>query len=159
MSSSSPDSESAPSEVVTAYERIRRHDLYMEVARLYARRSSCRRAHVGAVAVRDGRIVAAGYNGAPAGELDCLETQCIMEYGHCIRAVHAEANLIAWAARTGTPLLGTELFCTYAPCINCAKLILNAGISFVVWENRYHNDGLPLLDRMNAQHEWVAYAP
>jgi dCMP deaminase len=159
MRNQQPDFRSTESEVVTAYERLERHDLYMEAARLYARRSSCRRAHVGAVAVREGRIVAAGYNGAPASQPDCYEADCIMLDSHCVRAVHAEANLIAWSARTGTPLLGTELYCTHAPCISCAKLILNAGVLFVTWENSYAGHGLNFLKGINRQHTWGAYAP
>lgn len=160
MSSSSPDSESAPSEVVTAYTRLQRHDLFMEVARLYARRSTCLRAHVGVVAVRAGRIIAAGYNGAPSGHAHCLDVGC--ELGDeqvCTRAVHAEANLIAWAARTGTPLNQAELVCTHAPCRNCAKLIINAGISFVTYDQDYHDDGLKLLYMKHAKYGTVAYAP
>lgn len=111
-------------------QRLSRPDLFMGAAVLYARRSSCLRAQVGAVAVREGRIVSAGYVGAPAGMPDCISNGCDLgPDGGCIRSVHAEANLIAWAARTGTPLQGTEIYCTHAPCLSCAKLLINVGIT------------------------------
>lgn len=110
-------------------QRLSRPDLFMSAAMLYARRSSCLRAQVGAVAIREGRIVSAGYVGAPAGMPDCTSNGCEIENGGCIRSVHAEANLIAWAARTGTPLQGTEVYCTHSPCLACAKLLINVGIT------------------------------
>lgn len=124
MSSEETDLETAK---LTA-QRLSRPELFMGAAKLYAQRSSCLRAQVGAVAVRDGRIVSAGYVGAPAGLPDCISNGCEIENGGCIRSVHAEANLIAWAARTGTPLEGTQIYCTYAPCLSCAKLLINVGI-------------------------------
>jgi len=159
MCSDGPGERSVASEAVTAYERLDRTSLFMEVARLYAQRSTCLRAHVGAVAVRDGRIICAGYNGAPAGTSHCLDVGC--ELGSeqiCTRAVHAEANLIAWAARTGVALLGTTLVCTHAPCRNCAKLILNAGFAYVTYERTYHDDGLMLLKGIVRLNHWNAYA-
>jgi dCMP deaminase len=119
--------------------RLSRPRLYMEAATLYSRRSSCLRAHVGVVAVRDGRIIAAGYAGAPAGERECMLDGCIIENEHCTRSVHAEANLIAWAARTGTALEGTDIYCTHYPCLTCAKLLHNAGVDSVVWLYPYES--------------------
>lgn len=111
-------------------ERLSRPDLFMGVAELYGQRSSCPRANVGAVAVRDGRIIAAGYCGAPSGLRHCTDIGCdIGPDGGCTRSVHAEANMIAWAARTGTELEATEVYCTHQPCYNCAKLLANAGIT------------------------------
>lgn len=125
--------------------RLTRGDLFMAVARLYARRSSCRRASVGAVAIVQGRIIATGYNGAPAGMDDCLDNDCILREGHCIRAIHAEANLIAWAARTGVELNRAHLFSTHAPCVGCSQLILQAGFVTLVYEQDYAEHGLNLL--------------
>lgn len=111
-------------------QRLSRPELFMSVADLYAGRSSCLRANVGVVAVKEGRIIAAGYVGAPSGMPHCLDVGCeIGPDGGCIRSVHAEANMVAWAARTGTALEGTEVYCTHQPCLSCAKLLLNAGIS------------------------------
>lgn len=110
----------------------------MDVARLYARRSSCPRASVGVVAVREGRIVGAGYNGAPSGLSHCVTVGCDVVDGVCRRAVHAEANLVAHAAKTGTPLDGTHVYTTHSPCHNCAKLLLNAGVLAITFEAEYH---------------------
>jgi len=127
--------------------RITRGQLFMEVARLYGRRSSCPRADVGAIAVVQGRIIATGYCGSPEGASHCVDVGCDMIEGHCIRSIHAEANLVAYAARTGTSLKGTYIYCTHAPCFNCAQLLLQAGISWYVWEHPYRRNGLGLLER------------
>lgn len=127
--------------------RASRPELFMNIAELYAGRSSCLRANVGAVAVREGRIVATGYVGAPSGMPHCLDVGCdIGPDRGCIRSVHAEANLVAWSARTGTALQGTEIYCTHLPCYACAKLLCNAGISKFVWQLPYRDkQGLRLL--------------
>lgn len=107
-------------------------DIYfMQVALLTARRSTCERGHVGAVAVQDRRIVATGYNGAPPGSDHCTVVGCDLSAGveqGCQRAVHAEANLVAWAARSGVPLLGAVVYATHSPCRTCAQALLSAGI-------------------------------
>lgn len=123
---------------MSSKERISRGELFMEAAKLYARRSSCPRASVGVVAVREGRIVGAGYNGAPAGIAHCLAVGCDVRGGSCVRAVHAESNLIAYAAKTGTSLDGTHIYTTHSPCHNCAKLLLNAGVLAITYKNEYH---------------------
>lgn len=129
-------------------ERISRVELHMEMARLYGRRSTCPRADVGIVAIRDRRVVAAGYNGAPAGLPHCLDIGCDLVGGNCVRTTHAEANLVAWAARTGTPLEGTYAYCTWSPCYDCAKLLSNTGITGLIWEKEYHPDDVDLWDRL-----------
>jgi len=127
-------------------QRLSRPNLFMSVAHLYGQRSSCLRAKVGAIAVREGRIVAAGYVGAPSGERHCLDVGCDIENGGCIRSVHAEANLIAWAARTGVPLQGTQIYCTHSPCLTCAKLLINVGISEFIYDFPYRDErGFALL--------------
>lgn len=122
--------------------RASRPMLFMGIAKLYGQRSSCPRSDVGAVAIRDGRVIAAGYCGAPSGMSQCDEQGCVMSGGSdpgCIRSVHAEANLIAWAARTGTALKGSTIYTTLSPCRNCAMLILNAGIKEVSYEVLYRD--------------------
>jgi dCMP deaminase len=127
-------------------QRLSRNELFANVAQLYGQRSTCPRANVGVVAVRDGRVVAAGYNGAPKGHDHCLNVGCEMENDHCVRSVHAEANLISWAAREGIRLHGTTIYITHTPCKHCAKLLINAGVSAVYIENEYgHSAGIPLL--------------
>lgn len=128
--------------------RLSRQELFYEIARLYGRRSSCPRADVGVIAVRAGRVTAAGYVGAPAGLAHCDQIGCLMESGGCIRSVHAEANMIAWAAREGIALFGTDVYCTHLPCLACAKLLANTGISSLYYEQDYrdHRGGQLLTD-------------
>jgi dCMP deaminase len=99
----------------------------MLVARLVSQRGTCPRASVGAIAVYEGRIIASGYVGAPVGQPHCVDVGCEMENNHCVRTVHGEANVIAWAAREGTSLEGATLYTTMAPCYVCAKLLVNEG--------------------------------
>lgn len=120
----------------------------MRVAHLYGERSSCSRAQVGVTATREGRIIASGYVGAPHGQPHCIDAGCLIdETGGCYRSVHAEANMIAWAARTGTPLLGTDVWCTHSPCLPCAKLLINAGIQSFTYTEQYRDArGITLLE-------------
>jgi dCMP deaminase len=120
--------------------RMSRPELYMNVAHLYGRRSSCTRANVGVIAVRDGRIVAAGYCGAPSGQPHCIDVGCDVVDDHCVRTVHAEANMVAWAARTGISLAGCEAYGTHLPCLVCAQLIANAGIKRFIYREPYHDN-------------------
>lgn len=128
--------------------RPTRDELFIEVAGLFAKRSTCKRANVGAVIVRGNRIVATGYNGAPSTMLHCIESDCELgSDGGCQRAVHAEANAIAFAARDGIRLNGATMYTTHSPCYKCAQLIINAGIAHVVYSKAYRDSsGLQLLD-------------
>lgn len=105
--------------------RPSRPDMLLEVASVIARRSTCNRLNVGAVIAREGRILATGYNGPPAGMSHCDHGE---HAGPCQVAVHAESNAIAFAARYGTATNIAELFLTHSPCHTCAKLIIVAGI-------------------------------
>lgn len=138
-------------------DRISRSELFMEVAHLLRQRSTCSRGKVGAVLTRDNRIIATGYNGAAPGEPHCLDLGCdVHENMHeagCQRTVHAEANVIAYAARHGQSCEGATLYCTHGACLKCAQLILSAGIANVVYGTPYRlPEGLELLRR----HIWVA---
>lgn len=109
---------------------------FMDIAYLVAQRSTCLRRKVGAVAVKDRRILATGYNGAPSGCMHCDEAGCLRQQlnipsgqrQEICRAVHAEQNVIVQAAKHGISLDGAELYCTTLPCITCAKMLLNVGI-------------------------------
>lgn len=129
-------------------ERISRDEMLMRVATIISGRSTCLRAYVGAVIAVEGRIISTGYVGAPAGLPHCSSVgDEIGPEGGCIRTVHAEANAIAWAARYGTSTEGAQLYSTREPCLRCAQLIINAGISRVVYEHPYRlHDGLELLE-------------
>jgi dCMP deaminase len=133
--------------------RASRPELFMNIAELYAGRSSCLRANVGAVAIREGRIVATGYVGAPSGMPHCLEVGCeVGPDGGCTRSVHAEANLVAWSARTGTSLQDTEIYCTHMPCLACAKLLANSGIASFTYQLVYRDQsGYKLLFHMGVK--------
>jgi dCMP deaminase len=119
----------------------------MRLAVVVSTRGTCERASVGAVISREGRIISTGYVGAPAGLPHCISVGCqIGTHGGCDRTVHAEANAIAFAARFGTSTDGSELHCTHAPCLPCAKLIVNSGIRRVHYETAYRDaSGLSLL--------------
>jgi len=124
--------------------RPTREENLMEMAHVAAERSTCSRAHVGCVFARDGRVLVTGYNGAPAGmphcdhHCSCGVTQMSIKRTHdltckssepCTIAVHAEANAIAFAAKHGVGLEGSELFATFSPCVSCAQLLVNVGIT------------------------------
>lgn len=125
-------------------ERISREELFFAAATLFGKRSTCPRGQVGAIAVRDYRIVASGYNGSPSGQPHCSDVGCDLSWWaetkyspqevHCLRAVHAEANVIAFAAKAGVALKDTTLFCTHQPCLHCGKLIINSGITAVHYD-------------------------
>ena len=126
-------------------ERISRIDLYLETARLNSRRATCERGKVGAVLVRDKRIIASGYNGPPVGQPHCSPKVCDLSKP-CEHAVHAEANLIAYCAKHGIPTNNAVLVLTTVPCRKCAELIVQAGIGRIVYESEYRlQEGLKLL--------------
>jgi dCMP deaminase len=113
---------------------------WMQIATLTAARSTCPRASVGCVLCIANRIVSTGYNGAIAGTAHCTDVGCNMHDGHCLRTVHAEANAIADAARRGVAVAGATAYVTHLPCINCAKLLVSAGVQRIVWDKTY-DDG------------------
>ncbi len=112
-------------------------EYFMEVARTVATRATCPRAAVGAVLVRDHRILTTGYNGAPRNVPHCTEVGCELVNGHCIRSTHAEANAVVQGALHGVRLDGATAYCTHQPCINCAKLFISAGVVKIVFSDAY----------------------
>ncbi len=119
-------------------------EYFLKIATVVAERSTCRRHHVGAVAVRDKHILTSGYNGAPSGLKDCLELGCLrdelnIESGtrhEICRGIHAEQNVIIQAALHGVDLTGATIYVTHSPCILCAKMLVNAKIKrFVTFGN------------------------
>jgi dCMP deaminase len=115
-------------------------EYFMNIAREIATRATCDRKHVGAVIVRDKTILATGYNGSIRGLSHCDEAGHLMEDGHCVRTVHAEANAIVQAARVGVRVDGSEIYVTASPCWPCFKLIANAGIGRVVFGEFYRDE-------------------
>lgn len=116
--------------------RISRMELYMGVSKLFSQRGSCRRLQVGCTIVKEGRIICSGYNGA-VGTQNC-ESHCNVNEP-CTRAIHAEANAIAFAAKNGIALDGSTLYCTHSPCQKCAELIVQSGISQVIYEKAFRD--------------------
>lgn len=144
--------------------RMTREQVLMESARLWANRSTCSRAMVGASIIRDGRVLMSGYNGAPPGLPHCDHGVCTCkdrilsfrngEYENvsphrdqcgmaetCYRAVHAEQNAINYCARNGVATEGAEIYVTFAPCLACAKSIISAGLISVTYDMPYRKTG------------------
>lgn len=122
---------------------------FMELTEQIATWSSCLRRQVGAIIVKDKRIMTTGYNGAPAGVQTCVERgKCLREelnipsgtHAETCYAAHAEQNAIIQAAREGLSLKGCKLYCTHQPCVVCAKMIINAGIKEVIYKEGYPDE-------------------
>lgn len=117
----------------------------MDIACLVARRSTCLRRHVGAIVVRDKRILATGYNGAPTGLPHCIDIGCLREElgiasgerHELCRGLHAEQNVIIQAAYHGVCIKGATLYCTNLPCSICSKMLINAGIGEIKYRQGY----------------------
>jgi len=130
-------------------------DYFLKMALLVAERSTCRRHHVGAVIVRDKRVLATGYNGAPKGAADCLDLGCLRDElnipsgtrHEICRAIHAEQNAIIQAGLHGVSIVDSSMYCTHSPCYICAKMIVNAGIKRMVSFTGYADDNFPDLFR------------
>jgi dCMP deaminase len=115
-------------------------EYFMAIAREVATRSTCDRKHVGAVVVRDRMILATGYNGSIRGLAHCDDEGHLMEDGHCVRTVHAEANAIVQAARAGVRVDGGDIYVSASPCFGCFKLIANAGMRRIVFGEFYRDN-------------------
>lgn len=128
-------------------------DKYIQMASIWARNSYCKRRQVGALLVKDRMIISDGYNGTPSG----FENVCEDENGVTKPYVlHAEANAISKIARSGNNSLGATLYVTASPCVECAKLIIQAGIKRVVYRDEYRlTDGIDLLRKAGVEIEKI----
>ncbi len=126
---------------------------YLKMADIWAQNSYCKRRQVGALLVKDKMIISDGYNGTPSG----FENECEDENNKTKSYVlHAEANAITKVAKSGNSSLGATLYVTSSPCLECSKLIIQAGISRVVFTENYRlEDGINLLRRANIQVEQI----
>lgn len=123
-------------------------EYFMDITKLVAKRSTCLRRKVGAILVKDRNILATGYNGAPSGIPHCLDVGCLREQmsipsgerHELCRGLHAEQNAIIQAAYHGVRIRGATLFCTDHPCSICIKMLINAGIKRIVYQNGYSDD-------------------
>ena len=121
---------------------------FLKITSVVAERSTCRRHHMGAVAVKNKHILATGYNGAAAGLKDCLELGCLRdeqkipsgERHEICRGIHAEQNVIVQASLHGVSLEGSTIYCTHTPCVLCAKMLVNAKIARFVTFGHYNDD-------------------
>jgi dCMP deaminase len=112
---------------------------FMDIARQVATRATCDRKHVGALLVRDRTILSTGYNGSIRGLPHCDEVGHMMENGHCVATVHAEANAIIQAAKNGVRIDGATMYTSASPCWSCFKLIANAGCTRIVYGEFYRD--------------------
>ena len=120
-------------------------EYFMEIAHLVKKRSTCVRRQVGAVLAKDKNILATGYNGPPSGLSHCIDVGCLREKlgipsgerHEICRGLHAEQNAIIQAAKHGTSIQGSVLYCTNLPCVICSKMIINAGITRIVYGEGY----------------------
>jgi dCMP deaminase len=129
---------------------------FMLITQQVADRSTCNRAKVGAVIVRDKNILATGYNGAPAGLPHCTEAGCLIYESrtpsgeieeNCFRTIHAEINAIAQAAKNGSSIRDVDIYITHTPCIHCFKVLINTGIKRILYEKPYKTATLDELRR------------
>jgi dCMP deaminase len=123
-------------------------DYFMDIANLVARRSTCLRRAVGAVLVKEHRVLATGYNGAPAKIRHCAEVGCLRERMNIesgqrhelCRGIHAEQNAIIQAAYHGVAIRGASLYCTNLPCAICTKMLINAGLTEICYQEGYADE-------------------
>lgn len=147
-----------------AHRRPAWDDYFIEIMNTVAKRANCDRGRSGAVLVKGKQIIATGYVGAPAGLPTCDEVGHLIkvayderggQHEHCVRTTHAEANAIAQAAKHGVATDGATIYCRMEPCLDCAKLLVNAGIKRIVCEKRYHaaHDSREMLKKAGVQLE------
>ncbi|MCZ7582919.1 MAG: dCMP deaminase family protein [Deltaproteobacteria bacterium] len=112
----------------------------MDIAHAASTRATCDRLKVGAVIVKDHRILTTGYNGSLPGTAHCDDVGHLVKDGHCVRTVHAEQNAVLQAARFGISLEGATCYCTYKPCLACLKTLLGAGVNRIIYGEIYGNE-------------------
>lgn len=124
--------------------RIPWDQYFMLQAVLLSLRSTCTRLSVGAILVRDQRMISGGYNGSVSGDKHCIDDGCYMVDGHCLRTIHAEMNAVLQCAKFGIPTDGAELYVTDFPCLQCTKMLLQAGVKKIHYLRNYNNDSYAL---------------
>lgn len=126
------------------HDRIPWDMYFMAQAVLISLRSTCTRLEVGAILVRDKRIIAGGYNGSVSGDVHCIDDGCYVVDGHCIRTIHAEMNALLQCAKLGIATEGAEIYVTHFPCLSCTKAILQAGVKKIHYLYDYNNNSYAL---------------
>jgi dCMP deaminase len=140
--------------------RIDWDQYFMTQATLLSLRSTCTRLSVGAIIVRDRRVIAGGYNGAVSGDVHCIDEGCYLVDGHCVRTIHAEMNAVLQCAKLGVVTDGAEVYVTDFPCLQCTKMLLQAGIVKINYLRNYHNDqyAVELLKRKNVEIKQIKFS-
>lgn len=140
--------------------RIDWDQYFMTQATLLSLRSTCNRLSVGAIIVRDRRVIAGGYNGSVSGDVHCIDEGCYLVDGHCVRTIHAEMNAVLQCAKLGVITDGAEIYVTDFPCLQCTKMLLQAGIVKINYLRNYHNDqyAMELLDRKNVSINQIEFS-
>lgn len=127
-------------------DRLDWYQYFMKIANLVAERSTCCRAKVGAVIVKDKNILSTGYNGSPSGLPHCTDVGCLVYKSitpdgsveeNCFRTIHAEINAIAQAAKHGSSINNADIYVTHTPCIHCLKVLINTGIKNIYYQREY----------------------
>jgi len=126
--------------------RLDWHNYFMKIAKIVSERSTCNRAKIGAIIVKNKNIISTGYNGSPAGLPHCHEVGCLIyttknpdgeEEQNCFRTIHAEINAIALAAKNGVCIEGADIYVTASPCYHCLKVLINVGIKNIYYDKPY----------------------
>ena len=121
-------------------ERITWDQFFMAQCHLLAMRSTCTRLAVGAIIVRDNRIIAGGYNGSISGGDHCIDHGCYVIDNHCVRTIHAEMNALLQCSKYGSPVDESTLYVTHFPCLQCTKAIIQSGVKHIFYATDYKND-------------------
>lgn len=139
-------------------ERITWNQFFMAQCHLLAVRSTCTRLAVGAIIVRDNRIIAGGYNGSVSGGDHCIDKGCYVVDNHCVRTIHAEMNAVLQCAKYGTPTADATVYVTHFPCLQCTKALIQAGIQQINYATDYRNNeyAMELLEHAGV---WVNHIP
>jgi dCMP deaminase len=142
---------------VKVKQRLPWDQYFMTQAVLLSLRSTCPRATVGAAIVRDRRVIAGGYNGSVSGDDHCIDVGCYMVDGHCLRTIHAEMNAILQCAKFGVATDNAVIYVTHFPCLQCTKMLIQAGIKKIYYLHDYHDNeyALNLMKRVGVTVEQV----
>lgn len=141
--------------------RIGWDEYFIKIAEMVSDRSTCNRAKIGAVIVKDRSILATGYNGSPAGQPHCTDVGCLVYKStdpdgvveeNCFRTIHAEINAITQAAKNGTMINGADIYVTTSPCYHCLKTLINTGIKRIFYLKPYKLEKIkPLLESSHVE--------
>ena len=142
-------------------ERITWDQFFLAQCHLLALRSTCTRLAVGAVIVRDRRIIAGGYNGSISGGDHCIDQGCYVVDNHCVRTIHAEMNALLQCAKYGVSVSGADLYVTHFPCLPCTKSIIQSGIKRLYYAMDYKNNtyAIELLEQAGIEVLHVPFDP